>query len=80
MLDSFEVISESGSKHVCLVHEPLLMSLQKFQDLFKFKVLPTSLFKIAVQDVLLALEFLHREGHMVHTGMSKLMFLLMCSY
>ncbi|KAG9694066.1 kinase-like protein, partial [Aureobasidium melanogenum] len=70
MLDSFEVISKSGSKHVCLVHGPLLMSLQRFQDLFKYKILPTSLFKIAVQDVLFALDFLHTEGHMVHTDSS----------
>ena len=67
MLDSFEIAGLSGS-HICLVHKPLLMSLQSFQFLLEERTLPMQLFKAAVYDVLLALDYLHSEADMIHTG------------
>jgi hypothetical protein len=68
VLDSFGLISKDGNMHVCLVHPPLLVSLQGFQDLFGYTVLPTTIFRAVIYDILVAIDFLHTEAHMVHTG------------
>lgn len=62
LLDSFEVSSTQG-RHLCLVHEPM--------GIFP-KVdggLPVPLVKVVAKQLLLALDFLHRECHVVHTDL-----------
>lgn len=65
--DSFK-LNNAGGEHICLVHDPLAISLETFT-----KVLPTNfsavpLQKTVVKYTLLALDFLHSEAKMVHTG------------
>lgn len=62
LLDNFEVSSTQG-RHLCLVHEPM--------GIFP-KVdggLPVPLVKVVAKQLLLALDFLHRECHVVHTDL-----------
>lgn len=59
---------ELYSLAVCFVHPPLLVSLEGFQDLFEYTVLPTTIFKAVIYDILVTIDFLHTEAHMVHTG------------
>lgn len=62
LLDSFEVSSTQG-RHLCLVHEPM--------GIFP-KVdggLPVPLVKVVAKQLLLALDFLHRECNVVHTDL-----------
>ncbi|KAH0183133.1 kinase-like protein, partial [Aureobasidium melanogenum] len=58
---------ELYSLAVCFVHPPLLVSLEGFQDLFEYTVLPTTIFKAVIYDILVTIDFLHTEAHMVHT-------------
>ncbi|KAG9729340.1 kinase-like protein, partial [Aureobasidium melanogenum] len=67
VLDSFGLISEDGNMHVCLVHPPVLVSPQGFQDLFRYTVLPTTIFRAVIYDILVAIGFLHTKAQMVHT-------------
>ncbi|KAG1759471.1 kinase-like domain-containing protein [Suillus occidentalis] len=62
LLDNFEVPSTQG-RHLCLVHEPM--------GIFP-KVdggLPVPLVKVVAKQLLLALDFLHHECHVVHTDL-----------
>lgn len=61
-MDSFEVSSAQGS-HLCLVHE----AMAKFPTVGR-RGLPVTLVKAVAKQLLLALDFLHRECHVVHTG------------
>ncbi|KAG1724359.1 serine protein kinase Sky1, partial [Suillus lakei] len=63
LLDSFEVSSTQG-RHLCLVHEAMGI-FPKFSSLG----LPVPLVKVMAKQLLLALDFLHRECHVVHTDL-----------
>lgn len=67
LLDSFSAqgISES---HVCLVFEPLRESLGKYCQRWENGVMPPEIFKIILQEILQALDYLHTECHTIHTG------------
>ncbi|KAG1779518.1 kinase-like domain-containing protein [Suillus placidus] len=65
LLDSFEVSSTQG-RHLCLVHEA--MGIFPKVD----RGLPIPLVKVVAKQLLLALDFLHHECHMVHTVMLEL--------
>jgi serine/threonine-protein kinase SRPK3 len=62
LIDSFEVSSSRGS-HLCLVHQ----ALGRF-SMINSRGLPIPLVKILAKQLLLALDFLHRECNVVHTG------------
>ena len=62
LLDSFEVSSSHGG-HLCFVHHAMA-KFPKFND----RGLPIPLVKGATKQLLLALDFLHRECHVIHTG------------
>ncbi|KAI9039616.1 uncharacterized protein KD926_009208 [Aspergillus affinis] len=66
MIDKFELTGPSGT-HQCVVHEPLLTSLLHFQATLDPSSLPEDLLKGALQQLLLALVYLHSEAHVVHT-------------
>lgn len=67
LLDSFSVQGISGS-HVCLVFEPLRESLGKYCQRWQDGVMPLEIFKIILQEILQALDYLHTECHIIHTG------------
>jgi serine/threonine-protein kinase SRPK3 len=67
MMDIFDIDGPKG-KHQCIVHEPLLTSLLHFQATFNPPRLSEDLVRGAVQQLLFALDFLHTEAHVIHTG------------
>lgn len=69
-LDDFQVPSADGSHyHQCLIHPPLAMSLFELRNKGKAKIFTENLLKPTLIHILLALDFLHTEAHVVHTGM-----------
>ncbi|KAF9236548.1 kinase-like domain-containing protein [Melanogaster broomeanus] len=64
LLDDFQLMSIHGS-HICLVYE----AAGSFSTIFKGnnKQLPVNQVKNLARQLLLALDFLHRECHIVHT-------------
>ncbi|KAE8145038.1 kinase-like domain-containing protein [Aspergillus avenaceus] len=66
MIGEFEIAGPSG-KHQCIVYEPLLTSLLHFQATLNSQSLPEDLLKGALQQLLLALDYLHTEAHVIHT-------------
>lgn len=69
MLGNFKLPGPSGI-HQCIVYEPMLISLLHFQATLDPKSLPEDLLKGALQQLLLALDYLHSEARVVHTGMA----------
>ncbi|KAJ5130508.1 uncharacterized protein N7515_006547 [Penicillium bovifimosum] len=68
LLDSFSVQGISGS-HVCLVSEPLRESLAKYCQRWQGGVMPPEIFKIILQEILQAIDYLHTECHIIHTDL-----------
>ncbi|RHZ57076.1 hypothetical protein CDV55_106046 [Aspergillus turcosus] len=66
MIEQFELTGPSGI-HQCIVFEPLLTSLLHFQATLDPTSLPEDLLKGALQQLLLALDYLHSEAHVIHT-------------
>ncbi|KAL3475675.1 kinase-like domain-containing protein [Aspergillus californicus] len=66
MIEEFEIAGPRGN-HQCIVHEPLLTRLLHFQATLNPKSLPEDLLKGALQQLLLALDYLHSEAHVIHT-------------
>ena len=62
LTDSFGVSSTQG-RHLCLVHEAMGL-FPKVNNLG----LPVPFVKVVARQLLMALDFLHRECHVVHTG------------
>lgn len=67
MLDAFEINGPKGN-YQCVVFEPLLTSVLHFQATFDPPSLTEELLKGLLQQLLLALDYLHSEAHAVHTG------------
>lgn len=65
--DEFEIKNEHGT-YKFLVQPPMSLDLLKFQGRFPGKRLPEELLKSVVHHVLLALDFLHTEAKVIHTG------------
>lgn len=66
--DTFEVDGVAGP-HICIVHEPLSLSLRDIRGLVGGKF-PESFVKPMVVPILLALDYLHSVAGVVHTGSS----------
>lgn len=65
-LGSFELPGNKGP-HVCIVHEPLGLSLADIRQMVGGK-LPGFYLKPMVYGMLFGLDFLHSVAHVVHTG------------
>jgi serine/threonine-protein kinase SRPK3 len=65
--DSFKIQGLEG-EHLCLVHEPLRISLETFREVMPLKRLPEKLLKAVLIHLLQALDCLHRDAKMIHTG------------
>jgi len=77
LLEAFEVEGSHGT-HVCLVHEPLSISLDEVRDGRLGGVSSADLTREMFRWVLRGHEFLHQEAHVIHTGKSKLSGLELC--
>jgi hypothetical protein len=72
-LDTFQIGSPKGN-YQCLIHPPLGISLFDFRNQLAAKVLPENILKLTLLHLLLALDFLHTEAGIVHTGMNRSLF------
>ena len=66
--ECFEITGPEG-KHLCMACEPLRDPLWIYQDRFKSGKIPLPLVKIHLSILLEALDYLHTECNLVHTGM-----------
>lgn len=65
--DHFQLPGKYGP-HECLIHEPLGPTLKDIREMSKGEKVSEDLLKSIVKYLLLALDFLHAEGRVVHTG------------
>ncbi|KZF26273.1 kinase-like protein [Xylona heveae TC161] len=63
------VIPGPRGNHQCIIYQPLLTSLLHFQATLNPTSLPEDLLKGALQQLLLALDYLHSEAHVIHTDL-----------
>lgn len=68
LLDSFDVEGPDG-QHRCLVHLPLWESIRTFLYRNPVHRLPVPLLALTLKQVFLALDYLHTECKIIHTGM-----------
>jgi serine/threonine-protein kinase SRPK3 len=66
--DSFSVTSTAGNTHQCLVHEVLFNDLSRLRLFFPERKLHEACVRYFLLHLLLALDFLHRVCHIIHTG------------
>ncbi|KAJ5547498.1 hypothetical protein N7513_004732 [Penicillium frequentans] len=72
VLDKFQLRSTDGSHfYQCLIHPPLGMSLFELRNRCPRKVFPENLLKPTLIHILLALDFLHAEAHVIHTDLQE---------
>ena len=67
LLDTFEINSSNGT-YQCLVHKSLGMSLSTLQARSRYQRFPQILLTPTLIHILLALDFLHTEALVIHTG------------
>jgi serine/threonine-protein kinase SRPK3 len=67
LLEDFEVAGPHHH-HICLVHQPLGISLDELMDLLPKKTFNNDLLRPTLRQVLGALDYLHKEAHVIHTG------------
>ena len=63
----FEIQSPSGS-HLCLAYPPLHFTLRELQDYDSRRRFDETLLRETVRYIIQALDFLHAEAGVVHTG------------
>jgi hypothetical protein len=68
LLDSFDVAGPDGSSHRCLVHPPLWESVLTFLHRNPVRRLPPPVLAFVLRLLFLALDFLHTECNVIHTG------------
>lgn len=67
VLDTF-TLPRPGGDHQCLVQKPLWESLQDLHNVMPNARLEVNILKSAIKQMLLALDYLHTECKLVHTG------------
>jgi serine/threonine-protein kinase SRPK3 len=68
LLDSFDVQGPED-KHRCLVHAPLWQSVLAFLRCNPVERLPAAVLAAVLQRVFVALDYLHAECQIIHTGL-----------
>lgn len=68
LLDSFDLDGPDG-QHRCLVHPPLWESVRTFLYRNPVRRLPVPVLAFVLKRLFLALDFLHTECKIIHTGM-----------
>lgn len=66
-LDTFTIQGPNG-EHRCLVHEPMLESVQELLRRNPSHRFTEDLLKVLLQYLLSALDYLHTDAHIIHTG------------
>ncbi|PSS25265.1 hypothetical protein M430DRAFT_47747 [Amorphotheca resinae ATCC 22711] len=69
--DSFIVTSRAGNPHQCLVHEVLSNDILSLRYTRPDRKLPEAMLKQILIHLLLALDFLHSECHIIHTDIKE---------
>ena len=67
LLDTFDIAGPDGT-HKCLVHRPLWESVLAFLHRNPIRRLPAPVLAFILHRLFLALDFLHTECKIVHTG------------
>lgn len=67
LLDSFD-LDGPEDKHRCLVHFPLWKSMRDFLFSNPVRRLPTMILAVTLHRLFLALDYLHTECKVIHTG------------
>lgn len=67
---SFDITAPHGTTHTCLVQQPLGLSMDQYLDLRHPGLLSTDLLKPMLPSLLIALDFVHIAGVVLHTGMA----------
>lgn len=67
LYDDFKIQGLEG-EHLCLIHEPLGISLDTFRRTMPLKRFSESQLKVVLIHLLQALDCLHRDAKMIHTG------------
>ena len=65
--DQFQLPGKNGP-HECLVHEPLGLTLKDIREMSEGEKVSGQLLKPIIKYLLMALDFLHTEARVVHTG------------
>ncbi|MCJ1462040.1 hypothetical protein MMC07_000640 [Pseudocyphellaria aurata] len=68
LLDSFKATGPAG-EHLCLVHEPLSISMEALQRLMPGQKLPENILKLFLRHLLSALDVLHTDAAMIHADL-----------
>ncbi|KAL3414048.1 hypothetical protein V8F44DRAFT_633902 [Aspergillus fumigatus] len=69
LIEIFQVQNPDGhSLHTCLVHPPLGISLDQLASLLPDKVMSSAMVRTTVRNILAALDFLHTEARIIHSG------------
>ncbi|KAI6911462.1 kinase-like protein [Hortaea werneckii] len=66
--DSFELQGPHG-RHICLVHQPLGISLGELKELTPDGVFSAELIRQTLRCILSGLQFLHKEARVIHTDL-----------
>jgi serine/threonine-protein kinase SRPK3 len=77
--DNFHIRTSKGN-HLCLIHAPLGMSLAGLRARAAGKKLSEELLKLTLIHIFHALDFLHSEAKVVHTGVALYLFLNLLAY
>ncbi|OJD19586.1 hypothetical protein AJ78_00443 [Emergomyces pasteurianus Ep9510] len=67
LLGSFKV-DEPDDQHICLVQQHLGMSLHELKMRARRKIFSKDTLRTAIQQLLTAVDYLHKEAHIIHTG------------
>lgn len=69
LIEIFQTQNPDGhGVHNCLVHPPLGMSLDQLNSLRPGGVMNSLMVRTTVRNILAALDFLHTEAGVIHTG------------
>ncbi|KAL2374861.1 hypothetical protein RJ035_001402 [Blastomyces gilchristii] len=66
-VDNLDISLPKGN-HLCLVHKPLAMSLAELRARAPSRKFPEDLLKPTLIHIFYALDFLHNEAQVIHTG------------
>ena len=76
--DSFIVTSRAGNSHRCLVHDVLSNDILSLRYMSPDRKLPEEFLRQIIIHLLLTLDFLHDECHIIHTG--QLVPIISCAF
>lgn len=69
ILGHFHIDGPNG-RHICLVHQPLGLSLHEYLYFLPGRVMGFESLKAALRQLIATLDFLHTEAGVIHTGIS----------